>query len=84
MAQRTGKRDAAAEPDEADAPRRVVQQQRHVREEPLRQHVAAIRRVHLSVDRECGNAGQAADGHRGSRAFAVIEQTCPCPSSASR
>ena len=32
--------------------RAAVQQQRQQAEQPLRQHVAAVRRVHLAVDRQ--------------------------------
>ena len=41
MAQRRAERDAAAEADDADLARVLVQQQRQVREQLLRQHVAA-------------------------------------------
>ena len=51
-----------------------VQQQRHVREQALRQHVAGVRGVDLAVDGERRGAGRLADRHRGRGAFLVVEQ----------
>ena len=52
----------------------LVQQQRQVRDQLLRQHVAAIRGVGLAVDRERRRAGQLLHRHRRRRALLVIEQ----------
>ena len=40
----------------------------------LRQHVAAVRRVHLAVDGERGRSGEPLDRDRGRCALAVVEQ----------
>ena len=58
----------------ADLARVLVQQQRQVRDELLREHVAAVRRVGLAVDRQRRRAGQPLDRHGRRRAFAVVEQ----------
>ena len=52
MCQRRAECHAAAEADDVDTARVVVQQQRQVGEQLLRQHVPAGRGVHLAVDRQ--------------------------------
>ena len=74
MRERGAKRHAAPEPDDRDAPRAGMQQQGDVGEQLLRQHVSAVRRVDLPVDRERGDAGRPPDRHRRGRAVAVIEE----------
>ena len=51
-----------------------MEQQRHVREQPLRQHVAGVRRVDLAVDGQRDGAGQPADGDRAGRSLAIRQQ----------
>ncbi len=72
MAQGAAERHAAAQPNDRDALRVRVQQERQVREEALRQHVARVRRVDLAVDREHPRACRAADGHRRGGALLVV------------
>ena len=74
MAKRRADRRAAAEADDHHLARVVVQQQRQVRHHLLRQHVAAVRRVDLAVDRERRGAGQLLHRHGRGGAFAVIEK----------
>ena len=74
VAQGRTQRHPAAEADDADLPGGSVQQQREVREKPLRQHVAAVRGVHLAVDRERKRAGHAAHRNGAGRALRVVEQ----------
>ena len=73
---RAAERHAAAQPDDRDALRVRVQQQRQVREQALRQHVARVRRVDLAVDREHPRARRAADGHRRGGALLVGPRAC--------
>jgi hypothetical protein len=58
MAQRRAERDAAAEADNRHPLRRRVKEQRQVRHQLLRQHVAAVRRVGLAVHRQRRRAGE--------------------------
>ena len=51
----------------------LVHQQRQVRHQLLREHVAAVRGVHLAVHRERRGAGQPLHRDRGRRALAVVE-----------
>ena len=54
----------------------VVHQRWHKAEKPLREHVAAIRRVDLAVDRERRDAREAPDADRRRCSFPVVlEQT---------
>ncbi len=74
MRQRGPQRHAAAEAEDRGALRIRMQQQRHMREQALRQHVAGVRRVDLAVDRQGDGAGQAADRHGAGRALAIRQQ----------
>ena len=51
--------------DDADPARALVQEQRHMRKQSLREHVAGVRRVDLAVDRERGHTGRAPDADGG-------------------
>ena len=74
MTERGAQRDAAAEADNADLARVLVEEQRQVRDQFLRQHVATVRRVHLAVDGERQRSGEPLDRDRGSCPLAVVEQ----------
>ena len=52
--------DAASQADDGDAPRLGMQQQRQVAQKLLGEHVGAVRRVDLAVDRQRTRAGQPA------------------------
>ena len=70
--QRGADGDAPAEADDADVLRVAMQQHRKQAEQPLRQHVPGIRRVHLSIDGERQRAGEPPDADGTCRAFPVI------------
>ena len=74
MRERGTQRHAAAQADDGGALRIRMQQQRHMREQALRQHVAGVGRVDLAVDGQRDGAGQAADRHRAGRALAIRQQ----------
>jgi hypothetical protein len=71
MGKRGSQRDAAAQTKNRRAFRVGVEQQRHVREQTLRQHVAGIRRIDLAVDRQRGRSGKPPYGDGARRAFAI-------------
>ena len=72
--ERRPERDAAAEAEDRCLPGRRVQQQRHVRQQPLGEHVAGIRRVDLAVDGQRRRAGRVAHRDGGAGAVAVVEE----------
>ncbi len=74
MGERRAERDATAEPEDRHALRIGMEQQRQVREHALRQHVAAVRRVDLAVDRERDGAGQLSHRDRARRSLPIRQQ----------
>ena len=74
MAERRPERDAAAQAEDGRLRGRRVEQQRHVREQPLGEHVAGVRRVDLAVDGQRRRAGRVAHRDGGAGAVAVVEQ----------
>ena len=74
MRQCGAKGDAAAEADDADLFRVVVQEQRQVRHQLLGEHVASVGGVRLAIDRQRRGAGQFLHRHCGRGPLAVVEQ----------
>ena len=74
MHQHRRERDTAAESHDRDPPRIRMQQERHMGEELLREHVAPGRRVHLAVDRERALPSERLHRNRSRGALAVIEK----------
>ena len=74
MTQRRAERHAAAQPDDGNVARVVVHEQRQMGDELLRQHVAAIRRVRLAVNRQRRRAGEPLDRYGRRGAFPVIQE----------
>ncbi len=74
MRQRRAERDAATEADDADLAGGAVDEQRHVRQQLLRQHVAAVRRVHLAINRKRADSRQAPNRYRPGGPIVVVEQ----------
>ena len=73
--ERRVQRHAAAEADDREMAGVAVQQHGQQPEQPLRQHVAAVRGVHLAVDRQRPRARQRADADRRRGAFLVELET---------
>ncbi len=73
MTERRGQRHPASQPDNADFARVAVEQERQVRDQLLREHVAAVRGIDLPVDSQRNGPGQTLHGNRGRSAFLVIK-----------
>ena len=76
--QRRFERHTAAQTDDAHLGRMVVHQHGEQSQQALRQHVAPVGCVHLSVNRQRRCAGETADAHRGRGAFFVVLESAGC------
>ena len=74
MGERGTRGDAAAEADHARLLRGGMQEQRHVGEEALREHVAAAGGIHLPVHGQRERSPHPLDGHGDLRPLAVVHE----------
>ena len=74
MTECCAKRHTTAETDDRHTTRCGMQEQRHVCHQLLREHVAAIRGVGLSVHSQGRRTGESLDGHRRWCAVLVVQQ----------